>query len=145
MATHEDANLILKLYELRREARLREARDWFASTFRPQTAKDVADTLMSDKGAYLRMVASYWEMSAALVNHGTVDADLFRDTNGEYFLVYAAIEPFIQTLRDEFSNPGMFKNLEKLVNDSPKGAESVKWWQDRWKAEAESKRNAANA
>ena len=145
MATSEDANLILKLYELRREQKLREARTWFASAFRPKSVQDVADTMMSENGAYLRMVVSYWDMTAALVNHGTVDANLFFDTNGEYFMVYAAIEPLIPGIREMFSNPGMFKNLEKLVQDSPAGKDAVAFWQARWKAEAEAKQSAAKA
>jgi hypothetical protein len=145
MATQEDANLILKLYELRREEKLREARQWFAGKFRPQTGQDVVDTLTGEHSAYLRMVTSYWEMAAALVNHGTIDMDLFCETNGEQFLVYAKIEPFISEMRAYFKNPRMFGNLEKLVNNSPNGKEAVARFQARWAAEAAAQKTAANA
>ncbi|HYP04873.1 MAG TPA: DUF4760 domain-containing protein [Bryobacteraceae bacterium] len=145
MATNQDADLILKLYELRREPKLREARDWVATQFRPKSAQDVVDTVMSEKGAYLRMVVSYWEMAAALVNHGSINAELFHDTNGEYLLVYAAIEPFIAGIREQMGSPRMFRNLEKLVQESPEGREAIAWWQARWKAEAEAKTSTANA
>jgi hypothetical protein len=145
MATHEDANLILKLYELRREEKLREAREWFAGKFRPQTAQDVAETVAGEHSAYLRMVLSYWEMAAALVNHGTIDLDLFCDTNGEQFMVYAKVEPFLGSMREQFKNPRMFHNLEKLVMDAPRGKEAVERWQTRWAAEANVRPSAANA
>src|SRR5215203_2557234 len=93
MANQVDANLILKLYELRREETLRTARDWFASKFQPQTLQDVLDAMNSDKSGYMRMVVSYWDMAAALVNHRTIDMNLFSETNGEQYLVYAKIEP----------------------------------------------------
>jgi hypothetical protein len=136
MATHEDANLILKLYELRREEKLRQAREWFAGKFRPKTAQDVIDTLAGEHSAYLRMVTSYWEMVAALVNHKTIDMDLFCETTGEQFLVYARIEPFIGAMRTHFGNQRMFSNLEKLVAESPNGKEAVARFQARFAAEA---------
>jgi hypothetical protein len=146
MATHEDANLILKLYELRREEKLRQAREWFAGKFRPQTAQDVVDVISGEHSAYLRMVTSYWEMVAALVNHGTIDLNLFCETTGEQFLVYARIEPFIPAMRTHFGNPRMFSNLEKLVAESPNGKEAIARWQARWAAEAAAAgKNAATA
>ena len=145
MATQEDANLILKLYELRREPKLREARDWVAGSFRPQSTKDVQDAIAGEKSAYLRMVFSYWEMAAALVNHGTIDLNLFCETNGEQFLVFAKIEPFLAELRAQLQNPRMFGNLEKLVHDAPNGREAVARFQARWAAEAEAKAAAQHS
>jgi hypothetical protein len=145
MATQEDANLILKLYELRREEKLRAARAWFTGAFRPQSAQDILDTMAGENSAYMRMVVSYWEMAAALVNHGTIDLNLFCETNGEQFLVFAKIEPFLSALREKFGNPRMFSNLEKLVNEAPNGKEAVARWQARWAAEAAAKDQAATA
>ena len=85
---YRDAELILKLYDLRREKTMREARSWFI-LFSPESAADIMDTLASDKSAYYRMVTSYWEMAASLVNHGAIDADMFNDANGEHIVVYA--------------------------------------------------------
>ena len=145
MATSEDAHLILKLYELRREEKLRQAREWFAAEFRPQTAQDVTNAVAGEHSAYLRLVLSYWEMAAALVNHGTIDLDLFCDANGEQFMVYAKVEPFLGTMREQFKNPRMFSNLEKLVMDAPHGKEAVERWQTRWAAEAAARQSAASA
>jgi hypothetical protein len=143
MPKQEDANLILKLYELRREETLRAARDYYASKFNPQTAQDVVDTMARENSAYVRMVVSYWEMAATLVNHGSIDMDLFCETNGEQFLVYAKIEPFLSAIREHFGNPRMFSNLEKLVNTSPNGREAVARWQSRFKAQAEKAKQAS--
>jgi hypothetical protein len=145
MASHEDASLILKLYELRREEKLRAAREWFTTSFRPQSAQDVMDTFAGENGVYLRMVGSYWDMAAAMVNHGTIDLDMFCDTSGEGFLVYAAVEPFIPELRAKFGNDRFFGNLEKVVQKSPAAQQMVAWFQARWKAEAERLQQTAGA
>jgi hypothetical protein len=115
---HRDADLILKLYDLRREKTMREARNWFF-TFNPQGPEDFLDVLTSDKSGYYRMVTSYWEMAASLVNHGAIDADMFNDANGEHIFVYAKLEPFLPVLRAESGNPQMFEHLEKVIKSMP--------------------------
>jgi hypothetical protein len=92
MSKYKDADLILKLYDLRREKTMRDARNWFF-TFNPQTPKDFMDVLTSDKSGYYRMVISYWDMACSLVNNGAIDADMFNDANGEHVFVYAKLEP----------------------------------------------------
>jgi hypothetical protein len=125
MSKVESADLILKLYDLRREATMREARNWMF-TFNPTTAEDVEKTMMDPQvGGYLRMVLSYWDMAAALVNHGAIDADLFNETVGEHIGVYTKLEPFIAELREKWQMPEAFKNLEKVILDRPDGAERV--------------------
>jgi hypothetical protein len=118
MSKHKDADLILKLYELRREATMREARSWFF-TFNPQTTKDFIDVLTSDKSGLYRMVVSYWEMAASFVSHGAIDAQMFNDANGEHLFVYAKLEPFLAQLREEMGNPDMLEHLEKVVKETP--------------------------
>ena len=76
-------------------------------------------------GGYLRMVTSYWDMAAAMVNHGAIDADLFNETVGEHVMVFAKVEPFLAELREKFQNPEAFKNLEKVILDAPNGAEKL--------------------
>ena len=115
---HRDADLILKLYELRREKTMREARAWFF-TFNPQGKEDFIDVLTSDKSGLYRMVISYWDMACSFVNHGAIDADMFNDANGEHLFVYAKLEPFIPALREEMGNPNFLGNLEKVVKDCP--------------------------
>ena len=114
MSKQEEADLILKLYDLRREPVMREARNWWF-TFNPTTSQDFVDVLMSDKGAYYRMVVSYWEMAAALVNNGAIDEKMFNEANGEQIFVYMKIQQFLPELRAMFNNPEMLGNFEKLV------------------------------
>jgi len=125
MSKVESADLILKLYDLRREATMREARNWMF-TFNPTSAEDVEKTMMDPQvGAYLRMVLSYWDMAGALVNHGAIDADMFNETVGEHIGVYTKLEPFIAELREKWQMPEAFKNLEKVIMDAPNGKEKV--------------------
>jgi hypothetical protein len=118
MSKYKDASLILKLYELRREATMREARSWFF-TFNPQSTKDFIDVLTSDKSGLYRMVVSYWEMAASFVTNGALDAQMFNDANGEHLFVYAKLEPFIPALREEMGNPDFLEHLERVVKETP--------------------------
>jgi len=130
MSKFESANLILKLYDLRRETKMREARNWIFS-FNPTSADDFEKTMMDPEvGGYLRMVTSYWDMAAALVNHGAIDADMFKDTVGEHIMVFAMIEPFLADLRAKWEMPESFANLEKVIMNQPGGAERVKKTQE---------------
>lgn len=139
----KSADLILKLYDLRREETMRKARNWIFS-FNPQSAEDIENTMMDPEvGAYLRMVLSYWDMAAALVNHGAIDPDMFAETNGEYIGVYAKLEPFIADLRAKWQMPEAFSNLEKVVLSRPDGAERVKRTQE-WTKEILAKMAAAS-
>ncbi len=134
MSKVESADLILKLYDLRREATMRKARDWFF-TFNPTSAQDYMTTMMDPEvGGYLRMVSSYWDMAAAMVNHGAIDAELFNDTVGEHVLVFAKIEPFLAELREMWQEPKSFYHLEKVIMDKPGGAEKLKATQEWMKS-----------
>ena len=125
MSKVESADLILKLYDLRRETKMREARDWMFS-FNPTSVDQYWQTMMDPEvGGYLRMVTSYWDMAASLVNHGAIDADMFNDTAGEHIMIFAKIEPLLAELREKFENPDAFKHLEKVIMDSPNGKEKV--------------------
>ena len=125
MSKVESADLILKLYDLRREEKMRAARNWIFS-FNPTSADEYFQTMMDPEvGGYLRMVTSYWDMAAALVNHGAIDADMFTETVGEHFMVFAKVQPYLAELREKFQNPEAFKNLEKVIMDSPNGAERL--------------------
>ena len=118
MSKHHDAELILKLYELRREPVMREARNWFF-TFNPQKPEDFLDAVTSDKSNYYRMVISYWDMAASFVNNGAIDAQMFNDANGEHLFVYSKMEPFLADLRRETGNPDFLAHLEKVVKQIP--------------------------
>ena len=92
MSKQEEAGLILKLYELRREDTMRKARDWFFRDFNPQTLADFNGAMMGDHSGHLRMVISYWDMAAALVNDGAIRSELFNACNGEHLAVFAKVE-----------------------------------------------------
>jgi hypothetical protein len=131
MSKYKDADLILKLYDLRREKTMREARSWFFQ-FNPQTPADFMDVITSDKSGLYRMVVSYWEMAASLVNHGAIDADMFNDANGEHIFVYAKLEPFLPALRQEMG-PKFLEHLEKVVKEMPDSEERVSAVRERIK------------
>lgn len=139
MATAEDAKLILELYELRREDTMRQARAFVTGPdFMPTSAKELMDMVMTDpqKSAYFRQASSYWEMAAALVNHGSIDSGLFYDTNGEYLAVWAKIGDFVPDLRAIFG-PQYMKNLEQLIANQPDGAMRLQLFKERYKKIAE--------
>ena len=127
---HRDADLILKLYDMRREKTMREARDWFFR-FNPQSPQDFMDVLLSDKSGYYRMVVSYWEMACSFVNHGAIDAEMFGDANGEHLFVYAKLEPWLPALREAMGNPQMLSNLEKVVTETPDYKQRLQIIRDR--------------
>jgi hypothetical protein len=120
MSKHDEADLILKLYELRREPTMRAARDWYFREFHPQSGDDIRSAVFGEHSAHLRMVTSYWDMAAALVNHGAISIDFFNDTNGEHFGVFAKMEPVLEEART-ILGPGVFANLEKLIDATPDG------------------------
>src|SRR5919202_444454 len=113
----KSAELIMKLYDLRREAVMREARNWFF-TFNPETIEDVQRAGMGEHSAYYRMVTTYWDMACSFVNHGAIDAEMFHDTNGEHVLVFAKLQPFLEQLRAAVS-PNYMQHLEKAVTAMP--------------------------
>jgi hypothetical protein len=116
VVTYEQANLVLHLYEMRREPRLREARAWFASSFNAQTPEEMAQKYPpgSDANTNVRMVLSYWEMAAGMVNRGLVDDDFFFENAGEAFFVYDRIRTLLPGMRANFHNPHVWSQLEAL-------------------------------
>lgn len=118
MSKYKDADLILKLYDLRREKTMREARNWFF-TFNPKGKEDFIDVLTSDKSGLYRMVVSYWDMACSLVNNGAIDPQMFNEANGEHLFIYAKLEPFLPALREEMGSPNYLAHLEKVVKECP--------------------------
>jgi hypothetical protein len=113
----------MKLYDLRREETMREARKWFI-TFVPESAQDVLAAMVDDRvSAYYRMVISYWDMAAGFVNHGAIDEEMFLDSGGEAILVFSKLEPFIGELRTIIGSDKFLKNLETLVMRMPDAKE----------------------
>jgi hypothetical protein len=115
--THEQARLLLELFDLRREARLRQAREWFVPFCQAQSFEEVMQKFppASTEGINIRMLTSYWEMAAGLVNRGLIDEDLFFENGGELWVVYDRIKAWLPGQRAAFKNPHNFANLEKLA------------------------------
>lgn len=125
-ATYDDANLILRLYELRRDEKLRQARDWYASKFHPTSLADAMQIAPpgSPENAYMRMVGSYWETACSFVTAGVLNQELFFQSSGEMLVVWEKIRPMISELRAMFKNPNAFRNLETVGNAYIKWMES---------------------
>jgi hypothetical protein len=117
----QDALVILKLYELRSEALMRAARAWFFTEFSPQSGKEIVALLQSGEkqSAYYRMVASHWEVAAALVNTGGIDEAMFLAANTEHLVVFAKLQPFVAEIRETIGEPDYLANLEQLVMRAP--------------------------
>jgi hypothetical protein len=132
MGKSDDADLILKLYDLRREAVMREARNWFF-TFNPTTAAEYMEAMMGEHSGHLRMVISYWDMAASLVNNGAIDEQMFNDANGEHLFVFAKIEPIVEEMRKQWNQPDMLKHFETLVRRVPNNKEILAGIRERIK------------
>ncbi len=120
VATYEDAKLILKLYELRREEKMRAAREWYTRRFFPQSFEDVKAILApgNPDNPSLRMVFGYWDMAASFIVHGVLDPELFFASGGEMLFMWAKIEPFVVPLRAEMKAP-VLANVEKALAGVP--------------------------
>ena len=118
MPSHEDANLILRLYELRREEKMRTARAWFVANYYPQSFEDAMkiSPMGSEENAYVRMVTSYWEMVASFIANGVLNEELFFQSGGELLLTWVRIQPLAAGMRSAFQNPMVWKNLETVAS-----------------------------
>jgi hypothetical protein len=119
MATpYESARLILQLYEMRREPTMREARNFFLM-FDPQSVDELLTAMGGPNSAWIRMVASYWDMAASLVVNGAIDAKMFNDANAEHVIVFGTVEPILAAFREKTGLPNAWKNLETVVMAIP--------------------------
>lgn len=140
----ESANLILKLYELRREETMREARDWF-SRFDPRSAQDVMSAVMNPQSsAFYRMVTSYWDMACSFAANGAIDEEMFNAANAEHVFVFSKIEPHLAELRTMFNSPGMLKNLEAVVMRQPDATQKLEAMRERSRRMAAMRAQARN-
>jgi hypothetical protein len=133
MSKQEEAGLILKLYELRREETMRTARDWYFREFNPQTMADFSSAMFGAHSGHLRMVVTYWDMATALVNDGAISAELFNNCNGEHISVFAKVELLLPEIRATFG-PQFGANLEKFVDATAEGRKRTAAIRERMKA-----------
>jgi len=148
--TTGDAQVILQLYDLRRESEMRKARTWWFASFWPQSADDfmkVLNAVGTPENAWLRQVMGYWEMAAAIAVQGAVNQELFLvpSFSGEMFNVFAKVRPFLGELRKKLGNPKLLTNIETLINRSKNGREYLKQVEVRLAARRKLMMEAASA
>jgi len=125
--TSQAAGLMLKLYELRTEATLRQARAWFAFEFHPTSARDVLGTWLGPghESAPYRMVTSYWDMAASLVTQGAIPAEMFNEANTEHIALFAKLRPFLAEVRSATGYPDYLGNIERVIEMLPEPEERL--------------------
>jgi len=139
--TAEDAQIIMRLYDLRREPEMRKARAWYGG-FWPRTADDilqVINAMNSQENAWFRQVSGYWDMAASFVLRGALNEDLFFDSGGEMWFVLSKVHPFLKEVREAAKVPYYFQRVEKLATKSKQGRERLQMMLKR----AEARRSAA--
>lgn len=121
-ATYDDAKLVLRLYEIRREEVMRKSRDAVALKFWPETFEDVSAVLewSHPLNAPIRQVSSYWEMVYGMAKNGIVHAEYLMESNGEGLMLYAKMSPFLERLRAQFS-PTIYQNAQWVVENTTNG------------------------
>ena len=115
---YESAQLILKVFDMRREPVLREARAWFLREFHPSSGAEIL-ALPPDQNRMLRMVTGYWDMACSLVNHGAIDRQMFLDANGEIFGTFSKIQPHLGEIRQYLNQPQWLNHTEQVVMSVP--------------------------
>lgn len=146
--TVADAQLILQLYDLRREAEMRKARSWYAGEFFPESADDfmnVASAFGTQENAWLRQVSGYWGIVASFVLTGVLNEELFLQPgfSGELFLIYAKIHPFVKDLRKKLNDPEAFLNVEKALTRTKWGKNRLQFMMTRVAALREKRKTGA--
>lgn len=142
-ATAEDAKIIMRLYDLRREAEMRKARAWYAGWW-PRSADDILKILQgggTQENAWFRQVNGYWDMAASFVLHGVVNESLFFDSGGELWFILAKLQPFLKEVRQKANLPHAFERVEKVATRTKDGRERLQMFSKR----AETMRAAAAA
>jgi hypothetical protein len=137
---HHDAELLLRLYDLRREEKLRRARQWFTHEFRAQSQEEFLKKfpLGSEENAFFRMVVTYWEMVGSIVNSGLIKQDFFFQNTGEFLGVWEKIKGMIPATRETFKNPHLWENLELMAKNyeqwmSTRAPEAIDAYRERIK------------
>jgi hypothetical protein len=146
--THEQAQLHLQVYDLRREARLRQARDWFQQSYHPETPEEAMKIAApgTEHGTFFGMVIGYWEQACTLLNYGLLHEDLFFETSGEFFGVWEQLKVVLPQFREAFKDPNLLGNLEKAAQRyeewseqrSPGRIAAMRKWMQEEQAKAKS-------
>jgi len=142
-APFESAQLNLKLYELRREPVLREARSWFLLEFNPETFDEFAAAASGERNASFRMVLGYWDMAASMVTSGAIDGDAFRAAHTEIFGTFSKVQPFLADLRAKSGEPNFCRHFEAVVMAAPDAEAILKRRREALSSAAKARRVAA--
>jgi len=137
---YESATLLIRLYDMRREETMREARNWFAREFNPSSIDEVMQALSGPHSGHFRMVATYWDMAASFVLNGAIDEKMFNDANGEQLVVFAKIEPFLAEYRTRMGSAAYLASLEKVVLQRPGAKDTLPVLRERFRAMAAARR-----
>jgi len=134
--THADAQLILKLYDLRREPEMRKARNWLLTGFWPRSIEDlmsIAQSPGTPENAWFRQGVSYWGMAASFVNQGALSETLFLRPafSGEMFFIFAKVQPFLKEFREKLGDPEAFQDMEEVVTRTKWSRERLKFLMKR--------------
>lgn len=144
-ATAADAQIVMQLYDFRREAEMRKARNWFAR-WNPQTFDDITKlsvNMDAQENAWLRQVLTYWENAAALVIRGAVNKELFMDWNGEMMFVYVKLKPWLKQIREFNNMPEWMGKVETVCTSTPELRKRITWMEERFRKMAEMRAKAA--
>lgn len=146
-ATASDAQIVMQMYDFRREAEMRKARKWFGG-WNPQSFDEITKLSMafdSQENAWLRQVLTYWENAASLVLHGAVHKGLFMDWGGEMLFVYVKLKPWMKQIREFNNMPEWMSKVETVCNSTPELRKRIAWMEDRFKKVAEMRAKSAKA
>ncbi len=115
--TYEQAQLHLQVYDLRREPRLRQARDWFQQNYNANTIEEAVRITApgTEHQSFFGMVIGYWEQACALLNYGLLHEELFFETSGEFFGIWEQLKAVVPQFREKFGDPNMLSNMEKAA------------------------------
>ena len=132
---HHDAEIVLRLYEMRREPVMRESRGTLVRTFLPASVEDMLAVVKGDHpmNAAYRQVTSYWEMAYGMVRHGVLHADFMLDSNGEGLVLYARVAPYVEEFRKQANSPRAFRNAEWVATQTDAGRQLFAHFTERAK------------
>ena len=122
---YENADLLIRLYDLRREAKLRDARTWVIKSFNPSSPEDYTSVLTSEDSAKLRMVLGYWDMAASFVVHGAIAAPMFHAACGEMLAAFCKVEHMLAEVREHTGQAGLLEHVEQVAAEWPGAKERM--------------------
>jgi hypothetical protein len=148
-ATGQDAELIMRLYDLRREPEMRKARNWWLTEYWPSSADEflkIAFAIGSQENNWLRQVGGYWGMAASFVESGALNRELFLQpsVSGEMFFLFAKVHPFLKEIREKLDDPEVFLNVERVIKSTPWGKKRLAFVEKRIATTRERRAAAAN-